>query len=76
MIDLIDDMMSKHNETEIIEYAYSKAQEIARVFKQTSDGKMNAEYLWAVTSDVMELRDILKKMNQSNQLRIAQSKMQ
>lgn len=75
MINIVDDMLAKHSDVEITEYLYNEISEVARVHKLTSDKKLPAEYLWAATYNIFEIRDILKALNKRNQERQAQAKM-
>lgn len=75
MINVIDDMLAKHSDTEIIEYLYNEISEVARIYKLTSDNKTPAEYLWATTYDILEIREILKALHRRNQERQAQADM-
>lgn len=75
MIDVVEDMLVKHSDAEIIEYLYDKVSEVARTYKLTSDNKLPAEYIWAATHNVYEARDILKALHKRNQARQAQADM-
>lgn len=75
MINIVDDMLAKHSEAEIIEYLYNEISEVARVHKLASDKKLPAEYLWAATYNIFEIREILKALNKRNQERQAQASM-
>lgn len=73
MINIVEDMLAKHNDAEIIEYLYNEISEAARAYKLTADNKLPAEYIWAVTHNVYEAREILKALHKRNQERLAQS---
>lgn len=75
MINIVDDMLAKHSEAEIIEYLYNEISEVARVHKLASDKKLPAEYLWAATYNIFEIKEILKALNKRNQERQAQASM-
>lgn len=75
MINIVEDMLAKHSDTEIIEYLYDEITEVARIYKLTSDNKLPAEHLWATTYDILEIREILKALHRRNQERQAQAGM-
>lgn len=75
MINIVDDMLAKHSDAEIIEYLYNEVSEVARIYKLTADNKLPAEYIWAATYNVYEIRDILKALRKRNQERQAQAGM-
>lgn len=73
MINVVEDMLAKHSDAEIIEYLYNEITEVARTYKLTSDNKLPAEYIWAATYNVYEAREILKALHKRNQERQAQA---
>ena len=75
MINIVEDMLAKHSDAEIIEYLYNEISEVARTYKLTADNKLPAEYIWAATYNVYEIREILKALHKRNQERQAQADM-
>lgn len=75
MINVVEDMLAKHSDAEIIEYLYNEITEVARTYKLTADNKLPAEYIWAATYNVYEIREILKALHRRNQERQAQTDM-
>lgn len=73
MINIVDDMLAKHSDAEIIEFLYGEISEVARIHKLTSDNKLSAEYLWVTTHSILEIRDILRALRKRNQERQVQT---
>lgn len=70
MISIVDDMLSKHSEEEIIEYLYSGMSGINKILDDAVD-KQNLMEIGAITPLITQYTAILRGMKKQNDLRNA-----
>lgn len=74
MINIVDDMLVKHSDDEIIEYLYRQVQGVSNTFTAVQEGLI-PEMLLTHAQTVKQVEQILKAMHRRNQAKRAQANM-
>lgn len=74
MINIVDDMLAKHSDAEIVEYLYRQVQGVSNTFASVQEGLI-PEMLLTHTQTVKQIEAILKALHKRNQERQAQANM-
>lgn len=75
MINLIEDMLAKHNDAEIVEYLYRQMQTVDKYYDGVIAEGMDANLLLTQTETISLVADTLKALHKRNQERQAQANM-
>lgn len=73
MINIVDDMLAKHSEAEIIEFLYNGMSGIAKILDDAVD-KQNLMEIGAIAPNIAQYTAILKGIKKQNELREAMKK--
>ena len=74
MINIVDDMLTRHSDDEIIEYLYNILTDTSKKFEVSLEQDA-PEYLWTAHPNIEVAREILKKMRKRNEERRIQANM-
>lgn len=75
MINIIEDMLNKHSDAEIIEYLYRTIHTVDKYYDKVIADGMDANLLLTQTETISLVVDILKALHKRNQERQAQTDM-
>ena len=75
MINIVDDILAKHSDAEIVEYLYRQMQTVDKYYSGVIVDGMDANLLLTQTETISLVADILKAIHKRNQERQAQTNM-
>lgn len=71
MVNIVDDLLAKHSDTEIIEWLYREMQVVNKHYDTVIDGAQDAVLLLTQENRVKLVTDVLKALYKRNQERLA-----
>lgn len=75
MINIIEDMLNKHSDTEIIEYLYRTIHTVDKYYDKVIADGMDANLLLTQAEPIGLVTDVLKALHKRNQERQVQANM-
>lgn len=72
MMDPIAEFVDKHNDAEVLHYAYGLSKNLRKIYVDALEDK-STEKLWSAFGTQDTLNQVLKLMDKRNQERLAQS---
>lgn len=73
MINIVEDMLAKHSDAEIIEFLYSEMRVVDKYYDGVIAEGMDANLLLSQSAPISIITDVLKALHKRNQERQAQA---